>query len=94
MKCEICGQPKGKCKCSWKEKKWYPTCQTGFPLPLVGMITPLNKGCEICGLPMIQVWRKGKRPFRMCINHLCKSKEDWGKKKAAVKKKKEVKPKA
>jgi len=79
-KCEICGQPKGKCKCSWKEKKWYPTCQTGFPLPAVGMITPLNKSCEMCALPMIQVWRKGKRPFRMCINHLCKSKESWNKK--------------
>ena len=80
-KCEICGQPKGKCKCSWKEKKWYPSCQTGFPLPAVGQITSLNKGCDICGLPMIQVWRKGKRPFRMCINHKCKSKENWGKKK-------------
>jgi len=78
-KCEICGQPKGKCKCSWKEKKWFPTCHTGFPLPAVGMITTLNKSCEICGLPMIQVWRKGKRPFRMCINNLCKSKENWGK---------------
>lgn len=92
--CEICGQPKGKCKCSWKDKKWYPTCQTGFPLPAVGMITPLNKLCETCGLPMIQVWRKGKRPFRMCINHKCKTKEDWGKpRKQLVKKeaaKKEV----
>jgi len=84
-KCEICGQPKGKCKCNWKEKKWYPTCQTGFPLPAIGVITPLNKPCEICGLPMIQVWRKGKRPFRMCINHLCKSKEDWGKNKEKAK---------
>jgi DNA topoisomerase-1 len=80
-KCEICGQPKGKCKCPWKEKKWNPSCQTGFPLPAVGMITSMNKNCETCGYPVIQVWRKGSRPFRMCVNHLCKSKEDWGKKK-------------
>lgn len=80
-KCEICGKEKGECKCSWKEKKWYPACQTGFPLPAVGQIIPLNKNCEICGLPLIQVLRKGKRPFRMCINNLCKSKEGWNKKK-------------
>jgi DNA topoisomerase-1 len=55
----------------------YPKCKTGFPLPLVGQITALNKNCEVCGLPMIQVWRKGKRPFRMCINPNCESKKDW-----------------
>jgi DNA topoisomerase-1 len=82
-KCEICGEPKGKCKHSWKEKKWNPSCQTGFPLPAIGSITSMNKPCEICGLPMIQVWRKGSRPFRMCINNLCKSKESWNKNKAA-----------
>jgi DNA topoisomerase-1 len=57
----------------------YKKCGTGFPLPAKGKITPLNKACTICGWPMIQVWRKGKRPFRMCINHKCKSKENWGK---------------
>jgi DNA topoisomerase-1 len=87
-KCEICGQPKGKCKCSWKEKKWYPSCQTGFPLPAVGLITSMNKTCEECGYPMIQVWRKGSRPFRMCINHKCKTKENWGKPKDKSKEKK------
>ena len=59
----------------------YPKCKTAFPIPLTGKITPLNKTCDICGLPMIQVWRKGKRPFRMCINHKCKSKENWNKNK-------------
>ncbi|MFH8086880.1 MAG: DNA topoisomerase I [Candidatus Aenigmatarchaeota archaeon] len=60
----------------------YPKCKTGFPLPLVGQITSLNKNCEVCGLPMIQVWRKGKRPFRMCINPNCKTKESWNKNKS------------
>ncbi len=80
-KCDICGGIKSKCKDSWKDKKWFPTCQTGFPLPAVGLITPMNKACETCNWPMIQVWRKGSRPFRMCINHKCKSKENWGKNK-------------
>ncbi|MDI6798913.1 MAG: DNA topoisomerase I [Candidatus Aenigmarchaeota archaeon] len=78
-KCEICGEPKGKCKHTWKEKKWYPSCQTSFPLPAVGSITPLNKSCEVCGYPIIEVRRKGSRPFRMCVNHLCSSKEGWNK---------------
>ncbi|MEM5801864.1 MAG: DNA topoisomerase I [Candidatus Aenigmatarchaeota archaeon] len=58
----------------------YPNCKTGFPLPAEGAITPLNKACEKCGWPMIQVWKKGSRPFRMCINHKCESKKDWKKK--------------
>jgi len=84
--CEICGGIKSKCKDDWKAKKWFPSCQTGFPLPAVGLITSLHKTCETCGWPMIQVWRKGKRPFRMCINHKCASKEEWGKKKEEGKK--------
>jgi DNA topoisomerase-1 len=63
----------------------YPKCKTGFPLPQFGNITSLNKECPECKLPMIQVWRPGKRPFRMCINHKCKTKADWGKKKPAAK---------
>jgi len=60
----------------------YPKCVNGFPLPQFGMIIPMGKVCDKCGLPMIQVNRKGARPFRMCINHKCITKKDWGKKKA------------
>jgi len=55
----------------------YPKCVNGFPLPQFGMIIPMGKICEKCGLPMIQVNRKGARPFRMCINHECITKKDW-----------------
>lgn len=84
-KCEICGQPKGKCKCSWKEKKWFPSCQTGFPLPGGARIQAMGKICEKCNTPIIQVWRKGKRPFRMCLSTTCETKKDWGKKKKVKK---------
>jgi len=57
----------------------YPKCKMAFPIPLFGQITYLKKDCEICGMPVIQVWRKGKRPFRMCINPKCESKKDWQK---------------
>lgn len=78
--CEICRKPKGKCKDSWKDKKWNPTCQTGYPLPGNARFQALRKTCEKCGTPIIQVWRKGRRPFRMCIDPKCETKADWGKK--------------
>jgi DNA topoisomerase-1 len=80
-KCEICGQPKGKCKCSWKDKKWMPSCQTGYPLPGGASIQATGKICEKCNTPIVQVWRKGKRPFRMCLDVKCPTKADWNKNK-------------
>jgi DNA topoisomerase-1 len=64
----------------------YPNCKTAFPLPQFALIVPLGKLCETCHHPMIQVVRKGRRPFRMCINHKCSSKEGWGKRKISVSK--------
>ena len=78
-KCSICGGVKGKCKCSWKDKKWDPSCQTGYPLPGGANIQATGKSCEKCGTPIIQVWRKGRRPFRMCLSTTCETKKDWGK---------------
>ena len=86
-KCPVCKGVKGKCKCSWKEKVWNPSCQKGFPVPHNARITNLQKDCKDCGMTVIRVQRFGKRPFNMCINHLCKSKEDWGKKKGKKDKK-------
>ncbi len=80
-KCPICGGEKGKCKDQWKEKVWYPTCQTGYPLPHGATIQRLDKICQKCNTPMIRVIRKGKRPFNMCLATDCETKKDWGKKK-------------
>lgn len=85
-KCEICGGVKGKCKDSWKDKKWNPSCQTGYPLPGMARIIAMGKVCDKCGTPMIQVIRKGKRPFKMCLDPKCETKADWGKKKKVPKK--------
>ena len=96
-----CGKQKGKCKCSWKDKKWEPSCQVGYPLPGMAVIQKTEKICNECGTPIIQVIRKGKRPFRMCLDTECKTKADWGKdkknakviKKKIASKKKAAKPK-
>jgi DNA topoisomerase-1 len=79
--CEICGREKRKCKHTWKEKKWLPSCKTSFPLPASGQIKSLEKSCEYCGWPLIQVWRKGSRPFKMCLLPNCASKDNWKSKK-------------
>ena len=57
----------------------YPNCHNLYPLPQGAYITPLGKICEKCGTPMIQVVRRGKRPFRMCLDPKCETKKDWGK---------------
>jgi DNA topoisomerase-1 len=59
----------------------YPGCRTSYPLPAMGKVIPVGKECDTCGLPVIRVLRKGRRPYEMCINHKCKSKEAWRTKK-------------
>jgi DNA topoisomerase-1 len=54
-------------------------CRVSYPLPQSGKIDHSGK-CKECGLPMIKVIRKGRRPYTMCIDPKCKSKADWGKK--------------
>ena len=58
----------------------YPKCKTGYPLPAGASIQATGNICEKCGTPTIQVFRKGKRPFRMCLDPKCETKKDWGKK--------------
>lgn len=55
-------------------------CRNSFPLPQTGKIEAAGK-CKECGLPMIKVIRKGRRPYTMCIDPKCPSKANWGKKK-------------
>lgn len=57
----------------------YPKCNTSFPLMQFGQIKVLPEKCKECGLPMIMVKRGKKRPYKMCINHECKSKDGWKK---------------
>jgi len=51
-------------------------CRVSFPLPQNGKIEAEGK-CKECGLPVIKVIRKGKRPFTMCIDPKCPSKASW-----------------
>ncbi len=55
----------------------YPNCKNAYPLPQYARIEKTNKVCEHCNTPIIKVMRKGKRPFSMCLDPKCKTKESW-----------------
>ncbi|MDI6806747.1 MAG: DNA topoisomerase I [Candidatus Aenigmarchaeota archaeon] len=59
----------------------YPKCKNAYPIPRMAKIQAIGKVCEKCNTPIIQVQRKGKRPFRMCLDTNCITKKDWNKKK-------------
>ncbi|TDA30138.1 MAG: DNA topoisomerase I, partial [Hadesarchaea archaeon] len=52
-------------------------CRVTYPLPSSGTILVLGKTCRQCGTPLIQVRRPGKRPYRMCLEPGCPTKEGW-----------------
>jgi DNA topoisomerase-1 len=56
-------------------------CRTAYPLPRNASFKRLDKICDKCNTPIIQVIRRGRRPFRMCLDPKCETKADWGKRK-------------
>ena len=58
----------------------YPKCTNSYPLPRNARIEVTGKVCEKCNTPIIRVYRKGKRPFQMCLSVDCETKKDWNKK--------------
>lgn len=60
----------------------YPDCTTTYPLPQFGNIIPQAEKCAHCGAPVIKVISKGKRPWELCIDPNCPSKEEYKSKRA------------
>ncbi len=50
-------------------------CKASSPLPQKGSVKPAQKGCRMCGWPMIRFKIQGKRPWIFCVNQQCPSKE-------------------
>jgi DNA topoisomerase-1 len=50
------------------------TCDAAYPLPQNGVIKPLENACKACGAPVVAVYVRGRRPWRLCINPSCASK--------------------
>ncbi len=52
----------------------YPDCRTSFPLPQRAPVSPTEKTCVKCGLPMVNI-RLGKKRILKCIDPNCNSKQ-------------------
>jgi DNA topoisomerase-1 len=51
-------------------------CNNSFPLPQRGVVEPLGKNCRKCGWPMLQVLTKAGRPWTVCFNPSCATKNE------------------
>jgi DNA topoisomerase-1 len=49
-------------------------CNATFPLPQNGSVKPINITCKTCGFPMLAVLLKKKRPWKLCLNPNCPTK--------------------
>ena len=58
----------------------YPDCSNSYPLPQFGDVLPLGSICDDCGSPKIKVISKGKRPWELCLDPNCVTKEAYRKK--------------
>jgi DNA topoisomerase-1 len=47
------------------------SCNTSFPLPQRGSLTPSSRTCHACGWPTVQVRAKGTRSWIACFNPQC-----------------------
>ena len=78
--CPKCTEGQVKVMYSKKNKKRflgcsaYPDCDNTYPLPQKGVITPTEKTCEHCAVPLMKI-KAGKRLQEVCPNPACKSKE-------------------
>lgn len=54
----------------------YPECTTAYPLPQYGMIQGAQEVCPDCEAPKIKVISKGRKPWVICPNPACPSKQE------------------
>ena len=62
----------------------YEECETSYPLPQYGKLTPTEETCPDCGAPMVIV-TTARGPWKLCPNFDCPGKEEEEKAKAEKK---------
>lgn len=55
----------------------YPRCKNTFSAPKNSLPKPTTESCEECKFPLVLIIRKGRRPFKYCINKTCPAKLRW-----------------
>jgi DNA topoisomerase I len=82
IKCPGCGKGEITIKYTPRFKSYflactaYPECRQTFPLPSQSIIKRTEKVCEDCQWPMLLRLKQGKRPWVLCPNPKCPSKEE------------------
>ena len=66
----------------------YPECKVTIKLP-AATIRKTNEVCPYCGFPMVMVYKKGKKPQKICVNPACPSKKEGFNKEEFLKNKKD-----
>ncbi|MFQ5620773.1 MAG: DNA topoisomerase I [Candidatus Nanoarchaeia archaeon] len=56
----------------------YPDCTQTYKLPAGGMVKPIEKICETCKHPMVQMIRARRKPQEVCLNLDCPTKVTEG----------------
>lgn len=79
--CPLCGKDVMVRKSAKTKKRFlacsgYPECNLTYPLPQKGDVYGEGRECEYCGAPLVRVINKGRRPWIICPNMKCPSKED------------------
>jgi DNA topoisomerase-1 len=49
-------------------------CTAAYPLPQTGAVKPLRSACKSCASPIVAVYLRGRRPWKLCLNPSCPSK--------------------
>jgi len=81
--CPKCGQELRVIRSKKTKKRFigctnYPECSQSYPLPQKGEVISLGEVCEVCGAPKIKVISKRSRPWILCVDSACPSKEGKG----------------
>lgn len=63
----------------------YPDCDSTYPLPQMGRLIPMHVECPQCNTPKVKIITRGRRPWELCIDPDCPTKDEY-KKKAAERK--------
>ncbi len=53
----------------------YPKCDNTYPIPQTGNVEYDDKKCPDCGAPMVNIIKKGKKPWELCPNPDCDKKD-------------------
>ncbi|MBE0429027.1 MAG: DNA topoisomerase I [Thermoleophilia bacterium] len=80
--CPKCGQQLRVIRSKKTKKRFvgcegYPECSATYPLPQAGSVIAMGKECPECGSPKVKIITRGRRPWELCLDPGCPTKEEY-----------------